>query len=781
MFTSTESGEPPQRESRFGFRTRVMIRRLSCVIEEGNLVDGAERAGANEISGVVPQRLRAPRARPDQLLRGRLVDMVTQCGTPIVVVQAGAGFGKSTLLAQVMAADSRPSGWLTLDPVDDDPVVLVRHLVGALDHVGMDVSAVLAALSGPAPDLRRVVLPLLAAAVEARTEPFLLFFDDMHVLSHDDSVNLANELLRLLPSDCTVVLAGRALPEMRLARQELEGMLTRLDESDLAFTPDEAHHVLGAALPDLPAGLEREVMRVTLGWPAGLHLAILALRDHPDPPVVIDGLLRSDRRVVNYLHQEGLARLDPDVSGFLTDISVLSTASGPLCDEVTGRSDSAKLLQQLVASGNLFVSPIGDGADVYRIHHLFSELLVGELRRTDPARESELRLRAARWFDGRGDADEAVTQALAARDFDLAAQVVFRHHAGVILQGETATLRRWLDSFPGEIVASDGLLALAAGWSAMLDGDRRSLVHHLASARINPTAEPLPDGTVSHAVAVAALEQMAALDGLAAAGASAAVVAAAGPTGSPWWHVARLQSGLHRSAVGGIDPIEEFTSIVLDTRGAASVHAVATAHLSLAHLRAGNRDEADRLIRAALDELADRGLMTYGLTGIVHCAGSLVAACIGDDVSSRRRAGDAELILTLTRQLNQRAAILTRQLLAEAAIVRGEPGVAARLLPAARAALADEKDATALAATQNELEARLRTLRAHPEVQDLTNAELRVIEQLPTHRSLEEIGEHLYVSRNTVKTHTLSIYRKLGVSSRGEAVARARELDLIDG
>ncbi len=94
--------------------------------------------------------------------------------------------------------------------------------------------------------------------------------------------------------------------------------------------------------------------------------------------------------------------------------------------------------------------------------------------------------------------------------------------------------------------------------------------------------------------------------------------------------------------------------------------------------------------------------------------------------------------------------------------------------------MAGEVDANALAATQDHLEARLRALRAHPEVQELTNAEMRVLEQLPTHRSLEEIGEHLYVSRNTVKTHTLSIYRKLGVSSRGDAVARARELALID-
>lgn len=737
-------------------------------------------AAASYARGIVPQRLRAPHRRPDQIERSDLVERMIGCRAPIVVVRAGAGYGKSTLLSQVVAADPRPAGWLTVDPADDDPVVLLRHLVGALGDAGLDVDEVVAALAGPTPKLSRHVLPLLAEVAAGPVSPFLLVLDDLHVVSRDESVDFADELLRLLPADCTVVLAGRSMPDMRLARWEVDGLVARFDESDLAYTDAEARQVLAAALPELSQRLEREVMRVTAGWPAGLHLAILALRDHPDPPVVIDGLLASDRRVVDYLQQEGLARLDPDLRQFLTDISVLPTVSGSVCDAVTGRSDSTKLLDGLVFSGNLFVSRVGDEDDLYAVHQLFADLLVGEMRRGDPTREIELRRRAACWYDERGHYDDAVTQALAARDLDLAAAIVFRHHAQTIHRGEVATLQRWLDGFPGERVATDGLLALAAGWAAMLSGDRRALLHHLAVARAHPTVGPLPDGTVDHAVAVAALAQIAALDGLAAAKASAELVMSAGPTGSPWWTLARLQFGVCRTAIGGVDPVEEFTSIVLDTKGSPAVHAVSSAHLALALLRSGERDDARRLVAGALDELAENGLSTYDLTGVVHCAASLIAACVGDDVGSRRHASDAESILTLTRQLNPRAGVLTRQLLAEAAIVRCEPGVAARLLPAARSVMAGEVDANALAATQDHLEARLRALRAHPEVQELTNAEMRVLEQLPTHRSLEEIGEHLYVSRNTVKTHTLSIYRKLGVSSRGDAVARARELALID-
>lgn len=729
--------------------------------------------------GIVPQRLRPPLSRPDQLRRLRLVEKVRRAGAPVVVLQAGAGYGKSTVLRQVATIDDRPFGWLTLDPADDDPVVFFRHLVRALADAGVDVADVATELAGPDPDVRRRVLPMLAGVLDRASRPFLLLLDDGHVVAHDESVRLVDEMIRLIPPGSTVVLAGRAMPDLRLARREVDGQVVRLDESDLAYTLDEAREVLRSAVPGLPLRVESEVLRITECWPAGLHLAILAVREHPDPPVVVDGLLSSDRRVADYLQEEGLSQLDPEVRRFLVEISVLGSVTGGLCDAVTGRSDSSRLLESVVASGNLFVSPVVAGG-AYRLHQLFAELLQAELRATDPDREVEVRRSAARWYDTHGQSDAAVNQAIAAGDLAFAASVVHRHHAEVIQRGETMTLGRWLDAFPGDALVGDGHLAVAAGWLALMEGDRRAVSHHLEVARSHPASDVSPDGTISHGVAVAALELLAAMDGLDASARSAAVIVAAGPDGNPWWSLGRLQQAVVGVAAGRADPIEEFTGAELDTRGRPAVHSVAVAHLALAHLRAGERALADRLARSAIDEVHGNGLRSYSLTGMVHCVAGLTAAAVGDHARSRRHAADAENLLVVTRHLNPRAAVMSRQLLAEAALVRGEPDVAARLLPAARSNLGAEPGAIELERVQTDLESRLRAARAHPEVQELTAAELRVLELLPTYRSLEEIGEHLYVSRNTVKTHTLSIYRKLGVSSRSQAVERAGQLGVLE-
>lgn len=703
-----------------------------------------------------------------------------------VVIQAGAGYGKSTMLGQVVAADPRPTGWLTLDPADDDPVVLLRHLVAALRDAGVEVGPLEAVLTGLDPEGHRRVMPLLAQALDRTGSPFLVAFDDVHVLTNAESVGFIEELVGLVPPGSAVVLAGRAMPDLPLVRWELAGNLIRLGEPDLAFTDEEAHLVLDASLTTLPARLESDVVRVSDGWPAGLHLAILALREHPDPPVLVDGLLVSNRRVVDYLQREVLARLEPDLRRFLLEISILDPLSGPVCDAVTGRTDSTELLDELIASGNLFVSPVavgapGEGAAGYRLHHLFAELLLSELRSVDAQQERPLRRRAATWYEQHGHVEAALRQALRADDVVLASEIVFRHFAGALQRGESVTVERWLGSFPGDVLASDALLALVAGWSAVVGGDRYAVAHHLDVARARPVEGILPDGTISHEVAIAVLEAISGFGGVLGTARSAAVVVAAGPVGSPWWQVARQLQAVSLVAAGLVDADEVFTAVEIDTRGAPSVHSVATSHLALACLRDGDPLVADRLASEALAEAVANGMGVYPLVGIVHCVASLTAAAVDDHGRSRSRAADAGAFLTLTERLNPRAGVQSRQLLAEAALLRGQPDDASPLVRSARALLESEPDAARLLRDQDALERRLGAVRSDPHVEVLTSAELRVLQELPTHRSLEEIGERLYVSRNTVKSHAKAIYRKLGVSSRGDAVERAAQLGLLDG
>ncbi len=728
--------------------------------------------------GVVPQRLRPQRSRSDQVERTRLLERVSASEHRVVLVQAPAGYGKTTTLSQIAHRERRGVAWITLDPSDADPVVLVRHIVRGLALGGVDVAQVELQLAEADPPLRSGVVPALASALDRCTTPFLLIVDELHLVS-GASVLLLDRLIDLIPVGSTIALGGRSTGELALARRIVAGEVLEIDRHALAFDEAEARTMLDRAVPGLGARQVDDLLEVTERWPAGLHLGVLALRDHPDPPEMIGGLLSSDRRLVDYLHQEALSRIDPDTRRFLTEISVLERPTGALCDATTGRRGSTERLAELVASGNLFLSPVADAADTYRLHQLFAELLLDELRRSSPEREPELRRNAAVWKDANGETDAAVRQALRAGDTALAARIVYRSHAAVTIRGEIPTLRRWIDSFPGDVTASDGLLALAAGWAALVEGDRAAVEHHLDTAHRSKVDGPLPDGSASFELAVAALEMISALEGVEQTERAAALILDAGPESSPWWRLARLQRSVARVACGLEDGIASFRSAELDTRGQPSVHLVVQSHLALATFHAGDAARADQISRMAVAEAEEHGLCGYTMVGIFHCVASLTAASVGDPLRSVRHADAALGFLRLTEELAPRAAIQSRQVLAAAAICRGEFAAAAELVREAGRRLALEPETAAFHADQLDLEAQIRVGNERS-MERLTAAEQRVLDQLPTHRSLEEIGAVLYISRNTVKTHTMAIYRKLGVTGRSEAVRRATELGLID-
>ena len=732
-------------------------------------------------SVVVPQRLRPPRVRQGQLPRSELISRVQDTDAPVVVVRAAAGYGKSTLLSQLTEADERPSGWLTLHPSDDDPIVLAHHLLRALGTAGLDVAGLGSQLAGAEPQLWRRVVPELATAMDRHTTPFLLILDDTHLLSSTRSWELVDRVVGLVPDGSTVVVSGRAAPHIHRARRAVDGGLIELTQDDLAFTPDESRSFVVANVPTLDNRLVDQLVDVTEGWPVGVDLSILALRTHEDPPLLLSGFLTSDRQLVDYLQEEVLAGLDASTRRFLAEVSVLPHLSGRRCDATTGRSDSAEVLTTLVDSGNLLVTPVTGAADEYRIHQLFAELLLRELRRLDPDREPVLRRAAALWEDVHGDADAAVDQALGAGDVELAARIVYRHHSRMVLSGQIATLERWIDSFPPGSCDSDGLLALSAGWAALSTGRATDLRHHLDVARGLELDGPLPDGTQRFELACTALEMISAFDGVKGTARNAQMLVDAGEQAGPWAVLARSQLAVATSMLDDADHRELFAAAEVATRAQPGVHAVTIAQLAVCEVRDGDVAAGDRFAEAAVEELADHDLSAYPLVAIVFCAASLTAALVGDRRRSRERCADGEALLTSAGEIVGRARAQAMLLLAKAALARGDVPVAVRLVPQARTVLLGQPDAVALHRQLDEVADLLEHARMNPEIHELSGAERRVLEQLATHRTLIEIADGLCVSRNTVKSHTRAIYSKLGVSSRSMAVARAQELGLLDG
>lgn len=730
--------------------------------------------------GVVPQRLRPPVLRPDVLPRTDLVRHLTSATAPVVVLRAGAGYGKTTALAQWVAADPRAVGWVGLDPSDNDPVVLFRHVVRALADSGRDVAVAEGLLARTEPQLARVVLPALAEALDVAEPSFLLVLDDVHVLEDRTVCDLLERLLSAVPPGSTIALAGRSMPPLRLSRRVLDGTATELGREDLAFSDAEAAELLALALPDLPGPVADQLVRRTEHWPAGLHLGVLALRDHPDPPQVVEGLLSGDRLAAEYLQEEVLDRVGPPLQDFLLGAACLDRLSGDLCDEALERRDSRQVLQELSDSGNLFVVAVDTDPDAFRIHHLFAELLVAELRRRDPAREVRIRARAAAWHDRHGESDPAVRQALDTGDLDLASRMLFRQIAPAFVRGEGASLQRWIDSFPASRIHQDGLLALAAAWSATIHGRRTELERYLAAARAAEVNGPLPDGTASFEVALAALEVVVGVDGVKGIAANADLVRGAGRTGSPWWTLATSVGATCRSLTSNDDPAEPLRAAEVETRGAPAMHAVTLAQLAIAHFRAGDVRDGHRRSGEALAEVRAAGLEHYSMIAIVYCAAAWSAALRNDRVAHDHARERVTGFLEMMNDVVPRFVVQSHLVFTEASLVLRDVDDALRCLEVATGALPMEPDAVVLHEWVDELERRADRLRGYHEVLDLTAAERRVLEQLVTHRSLGEIGEQLFVSRNTVKTHTLSIYRKLAVSGRSDAVERARALGLVD-
>jgi LuxR family maltose regulon positive regulatory protein len=321
-------------------------------------------------------------------------------------------------------------------------------------------------------------------ASQPAEEEVLLILDDYHQIESPAVHSSLTFLLEHLPPRVHLVLSARADPPLPLARLRAAGQLAEFRASDLRFTREEAaavlREVVGHDLRLTEASLTALDAR-TEGWAAGLQLAALSLRDHPDVGSFIASFSGSHRYVLDYLTEEVLERQPPDVRSFLLETSVLERLSGDLCDAVTGRADSQAMLEA-IERANLFLVPLDDVRGWWRYHHLFADLLRVRLSRETQEKLEGLHRNAADWHENQGLADDAVRHALAAGDGRRAARLVEYYADACIQGGREATLGRWLAALPAELVASRPRLLLARSLVALVEGDLALLEECLDAA-----------------------------------------------------------------------------------------------------------------------------------------------------------------------------------------------------------------------------------------------------------------------------------------------------------
>jgi len=390
---------------------------------------------------------------------------------PLTIVTGPPGAGKTTAAALWAAAEPGPVAWVCLDEFDNRPAAFWSYVVAALRRSGVVLPEAMRVTPRDPSGYGRFLFGL-TALMAAQDPPVALVLDDLHVLTDPDALKGLDFLLRNAGSGVRVVVTSRMDPLLPLHRYRLAGHLTEIRADDLAFSAAETSMLLtlhGSTLTD--ASLESLTER-TEGWAAGLRLAAISLRAHPDPAQFVKELAAEDSPLISYLVDEVLDTQPPEVRDVLLSTSILDHVSADAAVDLTGDEHAAGILAAL-GHANTFVQPLGAGW--YRYHTLFAEMLRLKLRFEHPERIAVLHQRAARWHQRNGRLASAVQHAARADDWPLAAAIVIddlaigeliEPRAGHSLAGEFAALPAglaWTEPAPCLVAAA---LALAAGQHA---------------------------------------------------------------------------------------------------------------------------------------------------------------------------------------------------------------------------------------------------------------------------------------------------------------------------
>ena len=423
-------------------------------------------------SPLLETKLYVPKWRDGLVPRPRLIDRLDQeIERKLTLVSAPAGFGKTTLLAEWLAAppaSERPAAWVSLDQSDNDPAFFWAIFITALQTVQSGVGeSALSLLHSPQPPPIESLLTTLINEINAIQNGFALILDDYHVIDSPSVHSAVTFLIDHLPSQMHLVIASRADPPLPLARLRVRSELTELRAADLRFTPDEVAAFLKQAMGlDLSAGDVAALEARTEGWVAGLQLAALSMQGREDVAGFIRTFAGDDRYIVDYLVEEVLQRQPKRVRSFLLQTSILDRLSGPLCDAVTGQDDGKGMLEAL-DRGNLFVVPLDDKREWYRYHHLFADVLQAHSMAEQPDRVLTRHRRASEWYEHNGSPADAVRHALAAEDFERAAGLVELAAKAMLGSNQEPTLLEWLKALPDELVRARPVLSVYYAFASM--------------------------------------------------------------------------------------------------------------------------------------------------------------------------------------------------------------------------------------------------------------------------------------------------------------------------
>lgn len=722
-------------------------------------------------------KLTAPEPRLGRISRRSLIDAARNDGSRVVGVTAPAGYGKSTLLAEWAATEDRPVAWVSLDRFDDDPAALLPVLASAYAQISPGSSDLVADVRGVSVLSRAA--PRLASAFAASPGPFVLMLDDLHELRSPACHDALGVVISAIPRGSQLVAASRA-EQPHLPRLRASGDVFELGAGDLALDAAAARHIFSEAQVDIAPELAAAVTERTEGWPVGLYLAALIAKDSQDGAYTVVG---DDRFVADYLYREALARLPEGTQRFLRRTAVLDQLSGSLCDAVLETSDGYVQLRALEAA-NLFLVPLDRRREWYRYHALFREFLLGELRHTEPDVVMKLHLRAADWYESNGSPALALEHLLHTTERDRCTALATTLVLSTYSAGKISTVQRWLTAIGDARVEANPPLAVLAGWMATLTGRTTEAQRWAAVIDVASFAQVPLDGTASFDSARAMLRACVCADGAETMLADAQFAVDQEPEWSPWrdtalglWGEAHLLLG-HRDEAGAL--FAE-TSGLAATLGKNGTFVMGRSELALLAMDAGRWPEAAEHVTAALETIDEHRLHDYAESVFAFAGAAKLALHRGDLVETNRQLARGMRARPLCTFVMPWVAVRLRLLLAKVYFALSDATTARHLLREIDDILLHRPSLGVLVDEVSELRQSLATTTSGRAASGppLSPAELRVLPYLQTHLTIPEIAARLFLSHNTVRSEVTSIYRKLGVSSRSEAVQQATVIGLL--
>ena len=426
-------------------------------------------------SALVATKLHVPAPRSGLIGRARLIDRLKRgLASRLVLVSAPAGFGKTSLLTQWLAAvagHGHTVGWLALDQSDNRAPIFWPHLVAAVETAVPGFGADLLPLLEGSASTTEGVLAALVNELDALSGELYLVLDDYHLIDDQGIQEGVTFLLEHLPAHAHLLITTRADPPLPLALLRARGDLVEIRAADLRFTPEEAstylNEVMGLDLrPEAVNALETR----TEGWIAALQLAALSMQGRDDVAGFIAGFTGNDRYIVDYLVDEVLARQPDEIRSFLLRTSILDRLSGPLCDAVTGSAGGKAMLERLERA-NLLVIPLDDRRQWYRYHHLFADVLRAHLEEEHTEQIPDLHRQASEWYEQQGERSEAIHHALAGGDVERTAALVESAIPEMRKARQEMQLRAWVDPLPDEVVRRRPVLAVTFAGALLMSGE----------------------------------------------------------------------------------------------------------------------------------------------------------------------------------------------------------------------------------------------------------------------------------------------------------------------